>query len=674
MSKTQKTPGNSLLNAFAKLGQLVSHQSQVSGNFDAKGHYGEGESTDQSEIAAELFKVAFKSMELGEQKKKNKWEFSLRTKGKGVVDAHSLFASLRLLSDEDVLKVRLFCRFVGQQLFNTTVEDLFTYEETKRGEQINPFYKRFSGQAKDFAATFGKELHIPDWPEERIRGPERESFLRQVNDWLSTFRELPGLDEALNFFSKEGNEVFNAFFHLQRQFDSSTYKDFDEQGNPFPQPLPRIAAYRSALSELQAEFTSLEGSVGMCFDYCKMAKEKVVDFVLDAEDAFLRITTRLDRDYPLGLDHSHELLHFRAHDVKMMMFPLRCLFFEELDARRGTNDSNDNTLDSYMDMTLGQTEIHIPESYEHTFNPNELEPDLQEAIKSLLGKTDLPSTWQTSSLVKGIQKLSHGELDEHGNVFDTLSDNFEQKYKKDENNLSRRLARVGFLYLKAMAKKDHMAKASQERLDNIESMAFNYAEHAASFNEVEITPESDLRGIKDEQLPLMASPDQMEDLFRTSRIVARLGEDSEEFAERAKQIEEGLQAALTMMKQAGDLMQNMVKKMFPNKEDSVDLLKAIQDLIELSYKTQHALSDLAKKEGSTSNDSRVKAEVEKLKKEVATCKSETGRLQGELKTILGEKREMVKKMRITQAEKDHNNNQLRMITVMTINSMQKQRA
>jgi len=204
-------------------------------------------------------------------------------------------------------------------------------------------------------------------------------------------------------------------------------------------------------------------------------------------------------------------------------------------------------------------------------------------------------------------------------------------------------------------------------------MANKYASHAAKFAEIEITPESDLRGIKDDQLPLMASPEQMEDLFRTSRIVARLGEDSEEFAERAKEIEQGLQAALTMMKQAGDLMQTMVTRMFPKKEDSADLLQAIQELIELSYKTQQALADLAKKEGSSSKDKKVLAEIEKLKKEVELCKSETSRHQDGLKTILGSKRELVKMMRVTQSEKDHTNNQLRMITVMTIQSMQNQK-
>ena len=673
MPTPEVSTASSLLSAFAKLGQLVTHQNQASGSFDAKSQYGEGDSSDISEKATELFDMAFKAMSLGQTDKKKKWEFSLRTKGKGVVDSISLFSNIRLLSDEDVLKVRLFCRFVGQQVFNTSVDDFFTYEESKRGEMINAFYTRFSGQAKDFVATFGQKIEIPEWPNERLKGPEREIFVRQVNDWLLAFRSLPGIKDALEFFKKDSGELFNAFFHLQRQFDSPTYKDFDEGGQPFPQPLPRIAAYRNALSELQEEFTTLEGSVGMCFDYCKMSKEKVVDFVLDAEDTFLRITTRLDRDYPLELDHSHQLLHFRAHNVKMMMFPLRCLFFEELDARRGVKDSNDNTLDSYMDMTLGETEIHIPETYEHEFKMEELQEELQKAIRDMISLHDLPDPEKTSSLVQAIQKLSHEEMEKHSGVFDTLSDQYEKDFKSDENNISRRLARVSYLYLKAMAKKDVMAKASQDRLDGIESMANKYASHAAKFSEIEITPESDLRGIKDDQLPLMASPEQMEDLFRTSRIVARLGEDSEEFAERAKEIEQGLQAALTMMKQAGDLMQTMVTRMFPKKEDSADLLQAIQELIELSYKTQQALADLAKKEGSSSKDKKVLAEIEKLKKEVELCKSETSRHQDGLKTILGSKRELVKMMRVTQSEKDHTNNQLRMITVMTIQSMQNQK-
>jgi|SaaInlStandDraft_1057018.scaffolds.fasta_scaffold17164_3 hypothetical protein len=674
MSTPEKGTGSSLLAAFAKLGSLVSNQTHASGSFDAKDHYGDGEAPDLIQRASDLFAIAFKAMALGkEEKKKNKWEFSLKMKGKGVVEPLPLYGNLRLLSDDDVLKVRLFCRFVGQQLFSTSVDDFFAYQESKLGEMVNPFYKRFAEQAGRFVATFGQEIEIPAWPTERVSGPERDTFVRKANDWLTVFRAMPGIKDALDFFQEENNDVFNAFFHLQRQFDSPNYKDFDEEKNPYPQPLPRIAAYRNALEELQAEFTSLEGSVGMCFDYCKMSTGRVVDFVLSAEDTFLNITTRLDRDYPLELDHSHQLMHFRANDVKMMMFPLRCLFFEELDARRGTKDSNDNTLDSYMDMTLGATEIHIPESYEHSFQSKDLEEDLQKALNDLTEEPVLPDDWKTSSMIQDIQKLSHHDLEEHAKIFDALSDTYEEKYKTDENNISRRLARVAYLYLKAMAKKDVMAKASQARLDNIESMAFKYAEHASKFAEVEITPESDLRGIKDDQLPLMASPEQMEDLFRTSRIVARLGETSEEFAERAQQIEAGLQAALAMMKQAGDLMQTMVKRMFPNTEDSADLLEAIQSLIDLSYKTQQALTDLAKKEGSSSKDKKVQAELERLKKEVAECKAETSRRQGELKTILGSKRELVASMRVTQAEKDYNNNQLRMITMMTINSMQNQK-
>lgn len=672
MSDLESRSGSNLLQTFLNLGSLVQRQQASEQGFDSKSTYGEGGDSDSEAEALQLFDLAFAEMRLGKLQELGDWKPEIRLKQKGIIDPVALFENLRKLPDHHIRMVRLFIRFVGQQLFSTTVDELYELQESRGGLFRNPFYDRFTEQVGEYGALFKTTLKTDPWPEERLMGPEREAFMRKLHDWRSTFLSQPGMKVAMEFFDEHDEDTFNAFFHLQQQFDSPSYRDFDKENNPYPQPLPKIAAYRAAMGELQTEFTDLEGSVGMCFDYCRMEGGKVVDFVLSAEDTFLRITTRLDRDYPLAQDYSHRLLHERAQEVKMMMFPLRCLFFDELDARRGVKQSNDNTLDSYMDMTLGETTITIPPVYRHTFAPSELLPELQEAFMKLNGDKALPSSWAAEGIVKLTQKMSEKALLAHGEVFKDLSGGYEQTYKSDENNLNRRLARLAYLYLMAMSKKSAMAKASEERLGNIESMANKYAEHAERYAEVDLSEDMDLRNLRDDQLPLMVSPEQMEELFRTSRIVARLGENSEAFEERAKMIEKGLQAALDMMTKAGELMDKMVNKMFPNKEDSKDLLDAIHELIDLGYKTQQALADLAKKEGGSSKDKKLQAEIEKLKTTVQECKDETARLQGHLTDILGKKRELIDVMRITKDEKAYNQGQLRKITVMTIQSIQSQ--
>ena len=663
-----------LLAAFNRLGDLVRGQKEAIAKHNPKDAYGDGSADAAFETEAMgLFNLAYADMSVGvnEDRDAPPWQLGLSLREKGVVESERLYQSLRQLSDKDILKIRTFNRFVGQQLYSSTIDEFYELQEIKLGCAYNPFYTKFGDQAKSFAESFGRSLNIEPWPTEKLKGAERDAFVRKVTQWIHFLRGLPGIRVANDFFLRVDKGCFNAFFHLQRQFDSPNYKDLDDQGKPLPQPLPRIASYRAAISELNAEFTDLEGSVSMCFDYCRMNVNKVVGFVLGAEDAFLRITSRLDRDYPVDVDYAHKVLFMRAHDVKMMIFPLRCLFFNELEAKRSTKDSTDNTLDSYMDMTLGRSEVHLPPAYVQEFKTKDLEAPLVEALTRIYGAT-LPPVWSTTQIITKIQNCDVPVLEKLAEIFDALCVDYEQRFKSDENNLNRRISRMTWLYCKAIAKKEVMSKASQDRLNHIKGMADNYAAHAERFEKAEVGPDTDLRSLSDEQLPLMASPQQMEDLFRTVHVVGRLGKDSVEFKAMAKKIEAGLQAALDMMKKAGELMERMVNKMFPDKEDSKDLLEAIRSLIELGYRSQQAISDLSRKEGSAGKDKKAQEEVAKLRAEVEKCKKDTVELQGHLRVVLGSKRELVEKMRITKAEKDYYHSQLRMITVMTIQSIQSQ--
>lgn len=355
------------------------------------------------------------------------------------------------------------------------------------------------------------------------------------------------------------------------------------------------------------------------------------------------------------------------------MFPLRCLFFDELELYRSKQGSSDNTLDSYMDMTLGASEVHLPPSYVQVFKTNELDPQLQDALTQLKG-SPLPESWNTKDIVKIFQDWDVPKLESSSETFDALCTAYDKTFENDDSNLNRRISRMTWLYLKAMAKKEDMAKASQDRLDHIQAMSSQYAERASKFASVDLGPDADLRNLSDDQLPLMASPEQLEDLYRTSHVVGRLAKGGGDFEEKANKIQAGLKAAMDMMKKAGELMEKMVTKMFPNPSDSKDLLASIRSLIELGYKTQTTLANIAKKEVGAAKSDRLKQEVEELKQELEACKTETADLQTQLRTILVAKNQMVDKMRITQGEKDFNKNQLRMITVMTISSIQSQNA
>lgn len=664
-----------LSQTFKALGKLVNQQAKATGQFNAKNAYGENENSDLNTDAMKLIHLAYSDMGLAKSEGLKDWKLNLKMKSKDLIDSETLFENLRKLPNNDIMKIRIFNRIVGQQLLTTTISDLFELQERKLGEYINPFYNTFCQQIQSFASLFDQKIEGPEWPKEKLVGSDREQLMRDFESWRKEWLELPGFRIAKDFFEKNDDLIFNAFFHLQRQFDSENWKDFDKEELPYPQSLPKIFSYRKALQGMSQEFDNAEASVNMCFDYCRMNKDKVVSFVLEAENAFLNIVTQLDDQYPLELDYAHFELHEQSHKVKLMMFPLRCLFFDELESYRGVKDSNDHTLDSYMDMTLVENDVFLPADYIHQTSVTDLETELQSAFMDLFKNPDLEQV-DSVDMVRYIQKMSQEELEKHAKVMDGLCDIYEDKFKSQEGNLSRRFSRLCYLYLKAMEKKSDMKKASQDRLDSIQAMADKYSAQAEKFAEMDMSDENaDITKLSDDQLPLMASPQQMEDLYRTQKVIQRLSGSDDNFTETAKQIQAGLESALKMMKEAGELMERMIVKIFPQKHDQEDLLKAIREMINIGYSTQTSLADLAKKESMSqaSKNPKLQKEIETLKKEIEESKQKTQSLQMQLKDILGVKRELVKGMRITQGEKDNHLNQLRMITVMTINSLNSQK-
>lgn len=663
-----------LLDTFNQIGSLLQRQIKSNEKFDSKSEYGENKDNGNNDEIVQFYRDNFSNMKIGEDEDVQNWDFNIRFKNKNLIDIESLYANLRLLPDSDIRKIRIFNRFIGQQYFNITVKEIFDYEERRDNTLKNPFFKSFFRQAKEFATLNSCDFVDVEWPEKVQSKEERDQLKDKLNILRQQFVELPGIQQGIEFFDRRDTSVFNAFFHVQRQFDSENWKDFDEEDQPYPQPLPRIAGYRKAIADVTSEFEEAEGSISMCFDYCRLDKNKVVSFIRGAEDTFLRIVNRLDDEYPLELDYAHTLLHNRAKEIKHMMFPLRCLFFQELEDARKVKDSVDNTLDSYLDMTLGKADIKIPPQYEHEFKIEEMDNELSEVIVCIVKSEPNKGEYHTIDLIKCIQKLEESENQAFGETLDKLSDQYEKQYKSDENNITRRLARLCFLYTKAFAQKSVMSQASQSRLDSIEDLANVYADRAEKFADVNIEDDKKIRTLTDDQLPMMASPEQMEDLYHTQKVVGRLAESESEFQDTAGNIEKGLKAAMDMMKKAEEFMQRMIEKMFPQKEDSRDLLDAIHKMIQLSYKTQQALVDSAKKEGLVKRNKNKKdeKELEKLNQEIEEYKQETKELQGHLQVVLKDKHDLVTKMRITQTEKDHYKNQLRMITVMTINSMQAQ--
>ena len=324
-----------LADTFKALGSLVSSQSQSSANFNADSAYGESQNSDLNEKAIGLLNLAYKDMALAKEESLKDWKFQLKMKTKSLIEPESLFALLRKLPSEDVEKIRIFNRMVGQQQLSLTISDLFELQEQSLGKTINPTYEKFSNLIQSYSKLFGETFEGPKWPEEKPKGEEREQLMHDFKEWREKWLDLPGFNVAKTYLEENDKEVYNAFFHIQRQFDSDNWKNFDKEKKPYPQPLPKIFAYREAIASMSEEFSNAEMSINMCFDYCKMSSNRVISFVLEAENAFLNIVSRLDDQYPVEVDHSHVELHEQSHTVKLMMFPLRCLFFDELENSRG---------------------------------------------------------------------------------------------------------------------------------------------------------------------------------------------------------------------------------------------------------------------------------------------------------------------------------------------------
>lgn len=672
-----------LIKLITKITTLTKSQREAVDQYDENKFSSDKEDQSSQDVINIYIKV-FEEMNIGTHPDVGDWVFNIQFKGKAVIDSGLLFNTLRLLPDTDIQKIRLFNRFIGQQLFKTTSSDMLHYQEKKQDKLSNRFFDNMHRRTQTFASLFGDKIDALSWPEKELSGTEREQFHKKLDQWRNKFITLPGIRYCANYFSESNNHVFNAFFHTQRQFDSDDWKDYDEEKKPNPQPLPRIVSYRATLNEMNTEFSNTESSVGMCFDYCRMRVEKVIPFIREAEDAFLKLVNHLDDDYPVEIDFAHKELHFRATKIKQMMFPLRCLFYEELDTLRSANDSNDNTLDSYLDMTLGKENTFIPQDYLHFFDSDDLDSEIKEIFLQMLDNNPKhpevidPEKQKLSShlLIIFIQQFSLEKSEELAEKLGAISMQYEETYKSDENNISRRMARMLYLYMAALSKKEVMRKASEERLNNIKNIADRFTGTAEKFSEVDIENENAIRDIKDDQLPMMASPEQMEDFYNTQKVVQRLADGNSEFEETARQIEQGLQAAMQMMRRAEEFMERMIKRMFVNPEDSKDLLDSVHELVGLSYKTQQTLADLAKKEATPPKfmTPKIESEIEKMKNDIEEYKSTTGTLQSHLKEVLAQKRELITKMRITQDEKDAYKNQLRLITMMTINSMQAQKS
>ena len=672
MSSLETNKGSGLLDSFNKIGALLVNQKESVNAFDSANAYGSKPESNFDGKIVTLYESVFEMLNIANEEGLEDWKFQIGFKNDGIVDSGKLYGSLRLLPDGDIRKLRLFNRFVGQQMFDISVGELFEYQKRYLDKVSNPFWKTFCSQAIEFAALNEVKFELIEWPIHPLSQDERKVLSDQLQSWREKFVSLPAIALAIDFFKTHEQQAFNSFFHIQRQFDSESWKDFNKDGEPFPQPLPRIAGYRKAITDVHSEFDEAEGSISMCFDYCKLSPAKVVLYIRTAEDAFLKIVNRLDDEYPIAMDYSHTQLHDHAKEIKHMMFPLRCVFFEELEAERSSKDATDNTLDSYMDMTLGKTNVSLPPAYIHDFKITGLEIELQEPILKVLGGMSKDTEISTNLLLEKIQSYSPEQNEAFSEVFSGLSDKYEVQFKSDENNLSRRIARLSFLFSSAVAKKDIIGKASQERLDTINELANEYASKAEKFSGVDVDDDNAVKNLTEDQLPIMASPQQLEDLYHTQKVVGRLADSDGEFKETANQIEEGLLAAMDMMKKAERLMVKMVNRIFPLKDDSKDLLDGIHGLIDLGYKTQQLLADIDKKESQTKKKETKKAQNDllKLKQELEDNKKGTAKLQMNLLEVLKSKNDLIAIMRVTQSEKDLNKNQLRMITKMTINSMQ----
>lgn len=618
----------------------------------------------------EFLKQAYSDMGVGlSDQDEEVWTIDIEH-DKGVIDQERLYSSLRKLSDKDILKVRCFNRFVGHQLNNLTFEEFCEHQESRNGVYSNHFYQCFTNQSDSFAKLFGKKLNTKSWPPKKMTYGKRKPFMRVVDNWNKEMRALPGLRIAERFFKDAPKNTYNSFFHLQRQFDAPDHRDRDESGQPNPQPLARITIYRQALSTLQNEFDAVEKQIENCFDNYHSKAEEVIPFVLRTEQALLSITSRLDDEYPTSVDYSHLELHKRSLVTKMMLAPLRCLFHEELEQLRSNQESTENTLDAFLDMTLASSEVHLPLNYKQSFICDELDCDSQVELASIYNKP-LPHDWDTTAIIHIIQSWNLVKTQAEINTFNRLCSKLKYRSLSDDN-INMRIMRVVSVYLKALAKKELMKKASLQRLQQLQMLSHRFHDRALLFKSVNTDETADLRRLKDSQLPLMASPQQLEDLYKTSHVVGRLVIAGEDFKEQATDIEKGLKSALEMMKKAGELMERMVRNMFPKTEDRKDLQQAINSLLKLGYEIQTYLADLSRKKSLSERNSQSQQEIATLQNKIELCKKETRDLQDQLKATLIAKNELVDKMHIATREKVFYKDQLRMITVMTISSVQSQ--
>ncbi|MBF0245185.1 MAG: hypothetical protein HQL31_07910 [Planctomycetes bacterium] len=680
---------SNILQVFDQLRDLVSRQQKSISSFDAADAYSSDGAEGHCTELLQFYENAFADMGIGLHEEIIDWKFEMRFKGKGVIDSEALFALLRLLPDIDIKRIRLFNRFVSQETFRIQPEEIINSQQSNFRGYSNPFFDKLQQRVREFSELCGVDLgseHLI-WPPRALNGAERQDFIKRISAWRDSFVQLPGIRIAMDFFMSgalsEDKTVFSDFFHVQRQFDSDNWQDEDEERKPYPQPLPRITGYRKMILELNKEFTDAEVSISMCYDYCRLRPDATLSYIRSAEDAFVKIVYRLDDDYPLDVDFGHRELHARAMELKHMIFPLRCMFFEELDAGRGARESNDNTLDSYMDMTLVKTAVSVPPHYRHDFTMEDLEPELQECLNKMavamkgdlsMFKDEGKACYSSCMVISAIQIAGMEVNQSMHELLAAISLGYENKFKSDENNISRRMARLFYLFTGAMAKLEVMRSASQGRLDSIQKMSNQFAGRAFSFKSVDFENEGSYLNLKDDQLPLLASPDQMEDIFHTQKVVARMAEGNEEFEDVAKKIQQGLDAALEMLRRSEQFLEHLVKRMFPNEVDRIDLVKVIQKLIKLSYQAHQTLADAARKEALSKKkkkekDGKATSAEDKEKEKLDKLKEELNEIRLHLQTVLGEKRKLVDRMRITDKERDSYRKQMRMIAMMTINSI-----
>lgn len=690
MNTPDQQQASSLWKSFQDLGSLADKQNQSAEKYSSDDAFRFERAETHGDDMALFYRAAFSDMGIGVRSEGDEWELELHFQGKGIVDCQRLFANLRMLSDDDIRKIRIFNRFVGQELFKISVEDILLNQVAEGGRLKNSFFDRFQASVREFAGLCGCPVPCAPitWPAVTMREGERRELLDNLRGWIVWYQKLPGIRCALEFFRHSGADertrsLFNDFFHVQRQFDSDNWKDFDPAGNPYPQPLPRIAGYRKAVMDMNKAFSESEASITTCYDCCRLEPEKIINYIRASEKILMMMVNHLEEEYPPAADQSHGLMHDRARKIKHMLFPLRIVFHEQLEEQRGALESSESTMDSYFEMSLGGELVSIPQSYHHIFRMEELDEDLREALRGMLlaadkslamFKADGGDGISADKVVAHIQRAEASVNMRFSESFSMINNDCEDRFRNDESNLSRRLSRLLWLFTAAMSKKETMRGECRKKIENVGKLSTEYLARAEVLKNVDLEDEKAFAQISEDQLPLMASPDQMEDLFNTKAVVARLAVENSEFEKEAKKIEEGLDASLEMLRKSEDFLERLVRKILPTESDRKDLLEALHKLVNLSYKLHRSLMNSnrkaemqrkRKKEGKA-----VPKESEKESAEIQQVKTELRDIEAKLQPLLSEKRRIIKKMLITNEEKELSLKQMRMIALMTINSMQ----